>query len=197
VTNRIRTALAVFLIAFSGMLTSSCTTGRHPEPVRDTWTDPESTIPIIDVAIAKPRVVGKHEPMVAPAMREAARRVMLDQKAYSIVANEVVDAAMERAGMDANGDASAASQVVDADAVILISITRWDDSELIPRGRIYASGSIKAAGRPNGRRIFEHTFQNEILLSPGELTPLNRDEAEKQMAADFVTQTLAAFRKKQ
>jgi hypothetical protein len=196
VTNRIRTALAVFLIAFSGM-TSSCTTGRHPEPVRDTWTDPESTIPIIDVAIAKPRVVGKHEPMVAPAMREAARRVMLDQKAYSIVANEVVDAAMERAGMDANGDASAASQVVDADAVILISITRWDDSELIPRGRIYASGSIKAAGRPNGRRIFEHTFQNEILLSPGELTPLNRDEAEKQMAADFVTQTLAAFRKKQ
>ena len=36
-------------------------------------------------------------------MREAARRVMLDEKAYSIVANEVVDAAMARAGMDANG----------------------------------------------------------------------------------------------
>jgi hypothetical protein len=187
----------VFLIAFSGMLISSCISGRRPEPVRDTWTDPDSTIPIIDVAIAKPRVASKEEVIVAPVMREAARRVMLDDKSYSVVANDVVDASMARAGMDANGDASAASQVVDADAVILISITRWDDSELIPRGRIYATGTIKAAGRPNGRRIFEHTFQNEILLSPGQLTPLNREEAEKQMAVDLITQTLASFRKKQ
>jgi hypothetical protein len=197
VTKLIRRTPAVFLMLLPVFLVLSCATGPRREPVRDTWMDPDASIPIIDVAIAKPRIAGNHEPLVSPAMREAARRVMLDEKAYSVVANEVVDAAMARAGMDATGDASAASQVVDADAVILINITGWETSELIPRGRIYASGSIRAAGRPNGRRVFEHTFTNEILLAPGQLTPLNRDEAEKQMAVDLVTQTLASFRKKQ
>jgi hypothetical protein len=173
---------------------ASCESPRRSPPAENTWLDPA---PVgIDVAIAKPRVVTNHEPLVSPAMREAARRTLLDDKAYSIVANDVTDAAMGRAGMDATSDAGAASQVVDADCVVLISVTRWDTSELIPRGRIYASGTIRAAGKPNGRRIFDQTFQNRVLLSPGPVTTLNRDEIEKQMASDLVTTSLASFKRK-
>lgn len=196
-TARIRPTLALFLIALPTLLLTSCVndSGRHP--ARDTWVDPDASVPMIDVAIGKPMIAAKQEPMVSPAMREAARKYMIDEKGYSVLSNEVTDAALAAAGMDAAADASTASHVVDADAVILIHITRWDTSELIPRGRIYATGTIRAAGKPNGRRVFEHTFQDQILLAPSQLTPLNRDEAEKQMAADLVTQALASFRKKQ
>jgi hypothetical protein len=89
-----------------------------------------------------------------------------------------------------------ASNVIDADCVLLIQITKWDNDFLVPKGRIHASGSIRAAGRPNGRRIYEYTFQDEVLLSPGPVTPLGREEAEKQMAADLITRALASFRNK-
>jgi hypothetical protein len=196
VTMRIRPTVALLLIALPCVLSLSCVSNNQRKPVRDTWSDPDPTIPMIDVAIVKPRVAVKQEPLVSPAMRDAARRVMIEDKGYTVLANEVVDAALATAGIDATGDASTASQVVDADSVILINVTRWDTSELIPRGRIYASGTIRAAGRPNGRRVFEHTFTDQILLAPSQLTPLNRDEAEKQMAADLVIQSLAHFRKK-
>jgi hypothetical protein len=196
VTSRIRPTLALFLIAIPTLSLVSCVNDAGRKPARDTWVDPDASVPMIDVAIAKPRVAVKQEGLISLAMREAGRRYMIDEKGYSVLANEVTDAALAAAGMDASGDASAASQVVDADAVILINITRWDTSELIPRGRIYATGTIRAAGKPNGRRVFEYTFQDQILLAPSQLTPLNRDEAEKQMAADLVTQSLASFRKK-
>jgi hypothetical protein len=189
--------LALFLIALPTLWCTSCVNNNGRRPARDTWVDPDASVPMIDVAIGKPMVAAKQEPLVSPAMREAARRYMIDEKGYSVLSNEVTDAALAAAGMNAAADASTASHVVDADAVILINITRWDTSELIPRGRIYATGTIRAAGKPNGRRVFEHTFQDQILLAPSQLTPLNRDEAEKQMAADMVTQALASFRKKQ
>ena len=195
-TKRFRPTLALFLIAIPTLSLLSCVSGGGRKPTRDTWMDPDPTIRMIDVAIAKPRVATKQEPLLFPAMREAAHRTLLDEKGYSIVSNEVVDAALATAAVDATGDASMASQVVDADCVILINVTRWDTSELIPRGRIYASGTIRAAGKPNGRRVFEHTFADQILLAPSQLTPLNRDEAEKQMAAELVTQSLAGFPKK-
>jgi hypothetical protein len=189
-------AKAWFLVVIPGLLFVSCQSGQRREPVRDTWMDPDASVPIIDVAIAKPRVMSNREALIAPVMREAARRMMLDEKAYSIVANEVVDAAMANAGLDASADASMASSIVDADCVMLIHITRWDTDYLIPNGRIYASGTIRAAARPNGRRVFEHTFQDEILLSPGAVSQLGRDEAEKQMAGDLINRALASFRKK-
>jgi hypothetical protein len=182
------------LVALLCLSAVSCEGPRRARPVENTWIDPA---PVgIDVAIAKPRVFSDHEALVAPSMREAGRKTLLDEKGYSVLANDVVDAAMARAGMDATGDASAASQVVDADCVVLINVTRWDTSELIPRGRIYASGTIRAAGRPNGRRIFERTFENEVLLSAGAVTTLNRDEIERQMAGDLVATSLANFVKK-
>lgn len=182
------------LFAILGLSVSACEGPRRKAPVENTWIDPA---PVgIDIGIAKPRVASPHEALVSPAMREAARRTLLDEKGYSLLTNEVVDAAMGVAGMDATGDASAASQVVDADCVVLINVTRWDIGELIPRGRVYASGTITAAGRPNGRRIFERTFENEVLLSPGAVTTLNRDEIERQMAADLVSTSLANFVRK-
>jgi hypothetical protein len=193
VKTSVRVASGV-LVALLCLSLASCEGPRRRAPVENTWLDRE---PVgIDVGIVKPRVASNHEALVSPAMREAARRTLLDEKGYSLLTNEVVDAAMARAGMDAAGDASAASQVVDADCVVLINVTRWEVSELIPRGRIYASGTIRAAGRPNGRRIFERNFDNEVLLSPGAVTTLNRDDVERQMAADLVATSLANFLKK-
>ena len=48
---------AWFVIALPGVLLLSCQSGRRHEPVRDTWMDPDASVPIIDVAIAKPRVM--------------------------------------------------------------------------------------------------------------------------------------------
>jgi hypothetical protein len=158
--------------------------------------DPDASVPVIDIAIAKPRVNARNEVLLAPAMREAARRILLDEKGYSILADQVVDGAMATAGLDATADAGVASAVVDADCVLLIHVTSWNTDELVPRGHIFASGTIRAAGRPNGRRIYEHTFQDEKLLAPGAVTPLSRDEAERQVAADLVTRSLATFRRK-
>ena len=166
-------------------------------PARDTWVYPDSSVQVIDVAIARPRVASDHEKLLSDAMREAARRVMLDDKGYSVMAWETTDAAMANAGMDATSDASMAANVMDADCVLLIHVTKWDNAYLIPNGRVYASGSVRAAGRPNGRRIYEHTFTDEILLSPGPVSPLGREDAEKLLAADLVTRALASFRKKQ
>jgi hypothetical protein len=186
----------VFLIALPGVLMLSCQNTRRHEPVRDTWMDPDASVPIIDVGIAKPVISNQRAGLLAPLMREAARRLLLDEKGYSVVSDDLVDGAMGRAGIDATGDASVASSVVDADCVLLIHITKWETGDLLPRGRIYASGSIRAAARPNGRRVFEHTFQDEVLLSPGAVTQLGRDEAEKQMAGDLINRALASFRRK-
>jgi hypothetical protein len=194
--TRTTAARAFFLAGLLMLATTACQTGRNRTPVRDTWMDPDASVPIIDVAIARPHVASKNAALIAPVMREAARRTLLDDKGYSILSDPVVDAALGPAGIDGTGDASVASNIVDADCVVLISVSRWDTGELIPRGRIYASGSIRAAARPNGRRVFEHTFQDEVLLSPASVTQLGREEAEKQMAADLVTRALASFRRK-
>jgi hypothetical protein len=189
-------AKASFGFAVFSLLLSSCTNGRRHEPVTNTWMDPDASVPVIDIAIAKPRIASQREALLSPAMREAARRILLDEKGYSVVADNLVDSAMTTAGLDATGDPSTAASVVDADSVVFINITKWNTDELIPRGRIYATGSIRAAGRPNGRRVFEHTFQDEILLSPGPVTTQGHDETEKQMAADLINRSLASFRRK-
>jgi hypothetical protein len=192
----IRSARAGLLIALPVLLLLGCQSGSRREPVRDTWVDPEASVPIIDVAIANPRVASEREAVIAPAMREAARRIMLDEKGYSVMTYEVVDAAMAKAGLDATADASMASSVVDADCLILVHVTKWNNDYLVPNGRVYASGTIRAAGPPNGRRIYEHTFQDEVLLSPGPVSQLGREEAEKLLAADLINRALASFRKK-
>src|SRR5688572_1477551 len=71
---------AWFVIALPGVLLLSCQTGVRHEPVRETWMDPDASVPIIDIGIAKPRVMSNREVLLSPIMREAARRVLLDEK---------------------------------------------------------------------------------------------------------------------
>lgn len=186
------------LVPFALLLAaaSGCEMARHDRS-SDTYLDPEaSSFQIIDVAVAEPVVDALDAPTLVPAMRQAARTYVLDQKHYSIMSDAKVDAALEGKSLTASSDSSAAARAVDSDCTVLIHITSWDTSSLVARGRIYATGSIRVAAHADGRRLYEHSFQNELLLAPGDLSTTNRQDLQKQMAADLMQRSLAGFPKK-
>lgn len=190
--NRPWTAAAAALALFG----AGCA-APQADNLRETYVDADyQNLQVIDVAVVKPVVASKSEPLLAGFMRTAAKQYLLDSKAYSALADEGVDAAAASAGVTAATDGPTAARAFDADAVLLVHVTEWDRDWLVPRGAIFATGKVGLYARRDGRRIFETTFTRERLAAPGKLNEINVGEAEKQMAYDLMRTSLGGLPKK-
>ncbi len=175
-------------------LASGCEMTRK-ENSRDTFLDPEiASVALIDVAVVQPAVEALDAPTLVPVIRQAARAYLVGQKDYSVVGDPQVDSAV--GGMNGASDASALARAADADCAVAIQITVWDTSALVPRGRIYASGTVRIAAHSDGRRLYEQAFENELLLAPSSLSSTSRIELQKAMATELVHKILAGFPRK-
>jgi hypothetical protein len=191
--NRATTILAVGTIVFA----SGCA-APAPDNFRETYLDADyQSLPVVDVAILEPSLAVKGDRHLAAVMREAARAYLLDVKTYSVPADRGVDAEASAAGVTSDSDGSTAARaIMSADATLLIRVTEWDKEWLLPRGAVYASGTVALYGKRDGRRIYETTFTRERLAVPGKLNQLNAFEAEKSLARDLMRLTLAGLPKK-
>ena len=81
--------------------------------------------------------------------------------------------------------------VTKSDAVLFIAITQWETQDLLPKGRIYAGGKATLYG-PEGA-LWERRFSDWTILSPGSLTPSNRQEMYESMVGTFTTEVLSAL----
>jgi hypothetical protein len=183
-----------------GMLAAALAGCSSPQAdnLRDTYLDADyKSVPMIDLAVPKPAVASPVEPVMSAVFRDAARTYLLDVKAYSVLSDERVDAVAGAAGITAASDGpSAARAFPEADGVVLIDVTEWDRSWLVPRGSIYASGRVAVYAKRDGRRVYETTFTRERLASPGRLSEMNASEAERQMAVELIRLSLAGLPKK-
>ena len=159
---------------------------RHPST--ETAVDPDrKSLTAVDIGIAQPAITSGDELVLGPLLRDEARNVLVD-KLYTVIKNAVVDVS----GATSNGGPETA-RVVDADLVLLISVTQWDRSELISRSMVWASGRFVAYAKKDGRRYFEHAFNDLQVFAPGQTSVVNSEETERQIARTLVRQALASF----
>lgn len=182
-----RHATALFLVAAgilngceafepAGQRESQDVVTRSPE-----W----DSLDIIDVAVLHPAVPSP-DAFLGAALRNAARRHLIEAKRYSVPASEYVDGIV-----GSRYDAPSPEHLVEplgADAALVIYLEIWDTRELLPRGRCYASGRV-ALYNPAGA-IWERRFADWTRLAPVNVTASNRSEIEAQMLGALASELL-------
>jgi len=142
---------------------------------------------IIDVAVLPPRIEGSDDQVLARGIRNTARRVLIDQKQYSVPGDGWIDTTINRhpAATDPGGIADAAG----SDAALEIVLSQWETGELLPKGRIYAGGSV-VLHRKGGGVLWERTFKDWTRLSSQNVTASNRHEAVGQILREMIREVL-------
>lgn len=151
-----------------------------------------SSLELVDVALTAPEIAGPSGGLLAPAMRVASRRYLIDVKDFAVTADAATDAALGGGTVDG----PAAAKAVGADALVVVRVTSWDTSELLPRGFVFASGTVTAWASRDGRRVFEHAFENVRLTTPGQVTGATYADTEVALVGDLARRVLASFPRK-
>ncbi len=151
-----------------------------------------SSLELVDIAIAAPTIDGPSGGLLTAPFRTACRRLLIDGKDYAVMSDAATDKLL------ANGvtDGPMAAKAAGADALIVIHVSGWDTSELLPRGFAFASGTVTAWASRDGRRIFEHTFENVRLTTSGPVTGAMISDTEVALSANLASRILASFPRK-
>lgn len=176
------------LMAPLGLLVLGACAGVPREPVDEVTKDPAfDPAEVVDVAILRPEVASPSDDKVlARHMREAARRVLIDDKLYSVLSDQYVDRTL--AGTATAAPASALTEL-DADAVLQIDVDQWEDDKLTQTGRIHAGGTLVLHG-PSGM-LWEYRFRDRPVTSPFPVTSGNRAEAATAVARSLIRELLS------
>jgi len=179
------------LLSLVFLLAACAAPGRVPS--EETFLDKDlSSLELVDVALAAPEFAGPSGGLLAPAMRVAGRRYLIDVKDFAVMADAATDTALAGGTIDGPAAAKAAG----ADALIAIRVTNWDTSELLPRGFAFASGTVTAWASRDGRRVFEHAFENVRMTTPGQVTGATYADTEIALVGDLARRVLASFPRK-
>lgn len=183
---------SIACLAFVLVVASCAMQGRTP--TEETFLDKDlSSLELVDVAVAIPTIDGPSGGLLAAPFRNACRKLLINGKDYAVMS----DAATDRLLTGGVTDGPVAAKAVGADALLVIHVTNWDTSELLSRGFIFASGSVTAWAARDGRRIYEHAFENVRMSTPGPVTGAMISETEVALSADLAGRVLASFPRKQ
>ena len=122
-------------------------------------------------------------------MQNAIYRGMIDHR-YSALSPGMVKGLSKRLGLS-EAAAKKAGKEVEADGVLLISLSTWDEAGLYTLGRIRAEGEIKLLG-PDGKLIWGGSIhcRSKLVASKGRRMSLaeKRREAVRSFARQLVKQ---------
>jgi hypothetical protein len=184
-----KTPIALFLVTAAVVL-QSCEAFESPrqrEAQDQIIVDPSfESSTIVDLAVIHPAVHSPDE-WLGAALRNAARKHLIDAKRYSVPSNDYVDGIV-----GPRHEAPSPERLVEAlkaDAVLVIYLERWENEQLLSRGRCFASG--RAVVYSTTGPIWERSFIDWTMLSPANVTASNRTQVEADLLAQLVNEVLA------
>jgi hypothetical protein len=182
-----RPILGLLAVALLG----ACESAPRGPASDDTTISPRfSDAAIVDLAVlpAEIHTQADADPGLAAGLRSSAHEYLIAEKNYSVPEDAYVDRAM--ASLPQGTAPPRAADAASADAALLITITRWDVTELVPKGRISADGTVQVHGK-DGTLYWERRFANRMLLAPHTVTAANRRETVEAMTRVFARDLLA------
>ncbi len=179
------------LLLAAAVAIGACQAPRQRQPQDQTRADPRlGTMEMVDIAVVKPGVTGSDARALSSTIRSSARKILIDQKNYAVPKDVYVDEAA-RVG-NATGTGSIAREA-GSDAGLLIILEEWETQDLIPRGRVYASGSAKLVESGGTRVLWERSFKDWTRLAPANVTASNRGEMNEGMLRAMVREILSGM----
>lgn len=155
-------------------------------PQHEIWTAPTfADAELVDVAVPAPKLPEASKPVHAEGLREAARTHLIRVKGYaSPDASYVDEKAGERSGL-------AAARAVNSDAVLVIELTKVDDSEFLGRGRLWVSGRLSLVG-PDGE-LWRATFTDHLQIAATDPNTIAADQAIADTLGALVRQKMVSL----
>jgi len=99
----------------------------------------------------------------------------------------------EKARTSKASGAAAIARAAGSDAGLMISLDEWETRDLIPKGRIYASGSVRLLQGDSGRVLWQRSFQDWTRIAPRNVTASNRSKISDDMLRAMIRDVLANF----
>ncbi|HMS17863.1 MAG TPA: hypothetical protein PKA37_13560 [Planctomycetota bacterium] len=181
---------SVLVVVAATVLLQSCEafeSSRQREAQEQLNVDPAfDQAVLVDLAVLHPAVHSPHA-WLGAALRNSARRHLIDAKRYSVPTNDYVDGIV-----GPTHDAPSPEKLIEplkADAVLVFFLENWETQQLLSRGRCYASGRAVVYG-PTGP-IWERRFVDWTMVAPSNVTASNRDTVEEDLLGQLVSEVLA------
>jgi hypothetical protein len=144
---------------------------------------------IVDVAVLPAEADAPDREILQGRIRSTAHQYLIDVKNFAVPENGYVDRAIGT--LPGATEPSRAAEAAGADAALLVSINQWETEDLLPKGRIYAGGTLLLQGK--GQTWWQRTFRNRTLLAPRTVTASNRAEIVDGMVRDLTRDLLSTL----